>query len=111
MMKLTCQGKNEEGQMLNLRRFIDFAMVSLTAVIVESGVCQNARLALEAPAPSPVRVRAAEEFLAGRVLDEDTATRAADLAMAGARPLSRNAYKIVIAKALVKRSILGPRPG
>jgi xanthine dehydrogenase YagS FAD-binding subunit len=96
----------------SLRRPIDFAIVSLAAIIAEAdGVCQSARLALGALAPAPVRVRAAEEFLVGRVLDEETASQAADLSLAGARPLSRNGYKLVIAKALIKRSILGPRPG
>ena len=40
----------------------------------------------------------------GRILDEDTAAQASELALAGARPLSRNAYKVVIAKVLVKRA-------
>jgi xanthine dehydrogenase YagS FAD-binding subunit len=94
-----------------LRRPIDFAVVSVAAVISETdGFCQNPRLALGALAPSPVRAQTAEEFLSGRVLDEETAAQAADLALAGARPLSRNAYKLVIAKALVKRSVHGGEP-
>ena len=90
-----------------LRRPIDFAIVSLAAVITEAdGVCQNARLALGAVAPAPVRAKTAEEFLQGRILDEDTAVQASEMALAGARPLSRNAYKIAIAKALLKRAII-----
>jgi xanthine dehydrogenase YagS FAD-binding subunit len=90
-----------------LRRPIDFAVVSLAAVFSEAeGVCQKARLALGALAPSPVRAQTAEEFLSGRVLDEGTAAQAADLALAGARPLSRNTYKTVIVKTMIKRAIL-----
>jgi xanthine dehydrogenase YagS FAD-binding subunit len=91
-----------------LRRPIDFAIVSLAAVITEAdGVCRDARLALGALAPAPVRAKTAEEFLEGRPIDEDTAIRASELALTGARPLSRNSYKIVIAKTLIKRAILG----
>jgi len=60
----------------------------------------------DAVAPAPVRAETAEEFLSGRVLDEETASQAAELALSGARPLSRNAYKVVIAKTLIKRAIL-----
>jgi xanthine dehydrogenase YagS FAD-binding subunit len=91
-----------------LRRPIDFAIVSLAAIISEAdGVCQSARLALGALAPSPFRPKSAEEFLSGRILDEDTAVRASELALEGARPLSRNGHKIVIAKTMIKRALLG----
>jgi len=72
-------------------------------------VCRNARLALGAVAPAPVRAKTAEEFLQGRTIDEDTTIRASGLALAGARPLGRNAYKIVIARAIIKRAILAFR--
>ncbi len=95
-----------------LRRPVDFAIVRLAVVITEAhGVCQDARLALGALAPAPVRAKTAEEFLRGRTLDEDAAVRASELALAGARPLSRNAYKVVIAKTLIKREILGQGQG
>lgn len=64
-------------------------------------VCREARLALGALAPFPVRAYEAEEFLQGRKIDEETAAQAAELALAGARPLSRNGYKVVIAKTLI----------
>jgi xanthine dehydrogenase YagS FAD-binding subunit len=95
-----------------LRKPIDFAIVSLAAVITEArGICQNARLAVGALAPAPVRAETAEEFLSGRVLDEETASQAAELALSEARPLSRNAYKVVIARVLLKRAILGQEQG
>lgn len=91
-----------------LRRPIDFAIVSVAVVIsVADGVCSDARIALGAVAPGVHRAVAAEEFLKGRVIDADTAAQAGELALAGARPLSKNAYKVEIAKTLVKRGILG----
>ena len=91
-----------------LRRPIDFAIVSVAALItIADGVCTDARIALGAVAPGACRAVAAEEFLKGRPIDADTAVQAGELALREAKPLSRNAYKIEIARTLVKRSILG----
>jgi xanthine dehydrogenase YagS FAD-binding subunit len=91
-----------------LRRPVDFAVVSACAVIaVDGGVCSEARIALGAVAPGVYRAAAAEEFLRGRVIDTGSAAEAGELALAAARALSQNAYKIEIARTLVKRAILG----
>jgi xanthine dehydrogenase YagS FAD-binding subunit len=91
-----------------LRKPVDFAIVSVSSIIsVEGGVCTDARIALGAVAPSPIRARHAEDAIKGRFLDEDAAAEAGALAVAGARPLSNNEYKVEIAKTLVKRAILG----
>ncbi|MCJ7593358.1 MAG: xanthine dehydrogenase family protein subunit M [Desulfobacterales bacterium] len=93
-----------------LRKPIDFAIVSVAAVITsDHGICTDARIALGAVGPRPVRATAAEELLRGRAIDEEVARRAAELSVAEARPLSKNAYKAQITKTLVKRSILSLR--
>ena len=91
-----------------LREPVDFAIVSVaTVIMVKKGTCSDARIALGAVGPGPVRARKAEEFLKGRAINEESAVEAAEHALAGARPLNMNAYKIEIAKTLVKRAILG----
>ena len=91
-----------------LRSPVDFAIVSVASIItVEKGICTDARIVLGAVAPEPVRATRAEEILKGRSIDEEGAARAAGEALAGVRPLDKNAYKVEIAKALVKRAILG----
>ncbi|HVP77285.1 MAG TPA: FAD binding domain-containing protein [Thermodesulfobacteriota bacterium] len=91
-----------------LRNPIDFGMVSVASSIAfEGGICKDARIALGAVAPSPVRARGAEEVIKGRPIDEGAAAEAAEQAAAAAQPLSMNAYKVEILKALVKRAILG----
>jgi xanthine dehydrogenase YagS FAD-binding subunit len=45
-------------------------------------------------------------MIIGKPIDEDRAAEAAEQAIAGAQPLSMNAYKVEIAKTLVKRAIL-----
>jgi NADPH-dependent glutamate synthase beta subunit-like oxidoreductase len=91
-----------------LRTPIDFGIVSVaSAIALKGGICADARIALGAVAPSPVRAKKAEEFLKGRPIDQNTAREAAEQAVAGAEPLSRNGYKLEIVKALVRRAILG----
>lgn len=91
-----------------LRRPIDFAIVSVAvAASVSGGVCSDVRIALGAVASGPVRATEAEQFLRGKPLNVETASAAAELALGGAKPLSKNGYKIAIATALVKRALLG----
>lgn len=90
-----------------LRSPIDFAIVSVaTAIGVEGPRCTRARVAIGAVAPGPVRASKAEEFLNGRSIDPPSAAHAAELALAAARPLSMNSYKVEIAKTLVRRAVL-----
>ncbi len=90
-----------------LRSPIDFAIVSVASIIaMDKDVCIDARIALGAVGPGPLRAKTAEDFLKGRILDKKTAIEASELALAGSKPLSGNAYKVEIAKTLVKRAIL-----
>jgi len=90
-----------------LRKPVDFAIVSVATVIsFNGGVCADARIALGAVAAGPVRATKAEKIVVGKPVDETAAVDAAEEALAGAKPLSMNAYKIEIAKTLVKRAIL-----
>jgi xanthine dehydrogenase YagS FAD-binding subunit len=89
-----------------LRESIDFAVVSVAAVLdVAEGVCRDARIILGAVAPVPYRAVAAEDVVRGGPLNERQATLAAEAALRDAKPMSRNAYKIEIAKTLVKRTL------
>src|SRR4030067_4139 len=101
-------GARQNYLKFTLRNPIDFAIVSVATVItVEKGVCIDARIALGAVAPTPVRAKKAEEVIKGRPIDQNAAAAAAEQAVAGAMPLMMNEYKIEIAKVLVKRALLG----
>jgi CO/xanthine dehydrogenase FAD-binding subunit len=100
-------GVQQKYLKFSLRTPVDFAIVSVVSVItIERGVCVDARIALGAVAPGPVRAKAAEDVIIGQPIDEHRAAEAAEQAIAGAQPLSMNAYKVEIAKTLVKRVIL-----
>ena len=90
-----------------VRDTIDFATVSLgLAVSLDGETVTSSRIVLGAVAPGPYRAKDAEAALAGRVVTHECAEVVAAAAIAGAVPLSRNGYKIEIAKALVKRALL-----
>ncbi len=91
-----------------LRKAIDFPIVNCAAMVaVSGGRAAAARICLNAVHVKPYRAMKAEEALLGRVVDEAAAEAAGAAAVAGARPLSHNAYMVPIAKAMVKRAILG----
>lgn len=91
-----------------LRKPVDFAIVSVASVIVEEkGVCSEARIALGAVAPGPVRADKAAPILVGRTITAELAEEAARAALADAKPLPMNAYKVEIARTLVKRAVMG----
>lgn len=90
-----------------LRDPIDFAIVSVASVVtIERGTCKDARIVLGAVAPTPVRATKAEEIIKGKPIDQNSAAAAAEQSVADAMPLSMNAYKVEIAKTLIKRAIL-----
>ncbi|MBI5501427.1 MAG: FAD binding domain-containing protein [Deltaproteobacteria bacterium] len=88
------------------RRSIDFPIASVAVVLeMERGRISEARIALGAVAPVPVRAAAAEAFLRGKRPDAATAAQAAALAVEGATPLGDNRFKLPIVRALVERAI------
>lgn len=89
------------------REMWDFALCSVAAMVtVQNGVVQNARIVLGGVAPRPYRAAAAEAALVGKPLNEATATAAGEASVEGARPLAKNAYKVPLTKAVVKRALL-----
>jgi xanthine dehydrogenase YagS FAD-binding subunit len=85
----------------------DWALVSCAAAAeIKGRTLSRARIALGAVAPIPWQVDAANEFLEGKSVTTETAERAADLLLRDARPFGDNAYKLTIARALVRRTLL-----
>jgi len=90
-----------------IRKSIDFPIVGVASMIkLEAGTVSDARIALGAVAPKPIRATAAEEKLKGKTISEQVADEVAAEAVKGAIAMSQNKYKIQITKTLVKRAIL-----
>lgn len=93
-----------------LRSSLDFPIVSVGILArLEDGVCKDARIALGGVAPLPLRAKEAERAIEGKRIDEATAQKAAEEAVAGAIPLGKNAYKVEITRVMVKRALLALR--
>lgn len=83
------------------------AVVSVALTLdMDGAVCRDARIVLGGVAPIPWRVPAAEDVLRGRRITAELAQQAADTALEGAQPLAKNGYKVTMARALVRRSML-----
>jgi xanthine dehydrogenase YagS FAD-binding subunit len=76
------------------------------ALHLDAGVVREASIALGWVAPTPRRATAAEAVLRGTQVTDDVARRAARAAVEGATPLPKNAYKVPILEAVVRRTIL-----
>jgi xanthine dehydrogenase YagS FAD-binding subunit len=86
----------------------DWSIADVAVVLdrAPDGRCQRACIVLGAAAPVPWRAQQAEAALVGQMIDAAVARTAGQAAIAGAVPLSRNAYKLPILATLVRRAVL-----
>jgi xanthine dehydrogenase YagS FAD-binding subunit len=90
-----------------VRETFDFALSSVAAMVtLKNGVVEDARIVLGGVAPIPYRALKAEAELKGKTLDEASATAAGVAATDGARPMTKNGYKVPLTQAVVKRALL-----
>ncbi|HUI96673.1 MAG TPA: FAD binding domain-containing protein [Xanthobacteraceae bacterium] len=82
------------------------ADVAVALGLAPNGICETASIVLGAAAPVPHRAKAAEAALIGAPIGDGSARAAARAALAGAMPLSKNAYKLPMFETLVRRAIL-----
>ena len=89
------------------RESMDFALASVAVAVqlrANKSIAQ-ARVVLGGVAPIPWRAPQAEQFLVGKTLSPDVLAEAARLALQGAQPLEKNAYKVPLAQTLVRRAL------
>ncbi|MBZ5579001.1 MAG: FAD binding domain-containing protein [Acidobacteriia bacterium] len=83
------------------------AVVSAAIVLeMDQQVCKSARIVLGGVAPIPWRLPKVEAMLAGKPITPELAAQAAEAALEGANPLAKNAYKVPLTKAVVRRTLL-----
>jgi xanthine dehydrogenase YagS FAD-binding subunit len=82
------------------------AVVSAAIVLQMDGeTCRSARVVLGGVAPIPWRVPEAEKLLTGQRITAELAAKAGEVAIAGAKPLRKNAYKLPLTKTVVRRTV------
>jgi CO/xanthine dehydrogenase FAD-binding subunit len=67
--------------------------------------CRDARVVLGGVAPVPWRVAEVERLLKGQRITPELAAQAGEAAVAGARPLAKNGYKVGMTRSLVARTV------
>jgi xanthine dehydrogenase YagS FAD-binding subunit len=89
------------------RDSLDFAMASVAAAVQLQAdkKVKDARIVLGGVAPIPWRVPDAEKFLLGKTLNRDVLAECAKVALAEAKPLEKNAYKVPLTQTLVRRAL------
>jgi xanthine dehydrogenase YagS FAD-binding subunit len=89
------------------RESYEYAMVSAAAAIdLDGGRIRATRIALGSVAQKPWRLTAAEGALKGQTLDAGVIDRALDAALAAARPLPGNEFKVALARNAARRALL-----
>ena len=85
----------------------DYPLAAAAAALrIEAGVIHEATIVMGHVAPTPWVSAEAADVLRGWAVNEELAEAAGSAAVAGATPLSHNAYKVQLAKTAVKRAIL-----
>jgi xanthine dehydrogenase YagS FAD-binding subunit len=88
----------------------DWPIAEVAVTVEMNGAkIRKASIILGAAAAVPMHAARAESYLAGRTLDELTASEAARQALEGATPFEENAYKIPLFRVIVARTLLAAR--
>lgn len=91
---------------------LDWPLATASVVLHYSGGrVHGARIVLGHVAPVPWPVPDAAKTLEGKAINESTAAAAGDAAVEGAKSLSRNSYKIQLARTSVKRALMDAAKG
>jgi xanthine dehydrogenase YagS FAD-binding subunit len=94
------------------RQVWDFPLVNVASAIKFSNDrIESARVVVGAVSCVPKRLKTVEAALVGKPRNEETADMAGKMAIAGARVLRYNAYKVPLMRNLVKRAIRGSEGG
>lgn len=109
-VEIPLQKKKSAFLQVSEKTHFDWALVSCAAAArVVNGKLSGAKVVLGSVAPIPYSPATVSSFLEGKELNEATVAQAAELMLKDAKPFAHNGYKIPIAKALVKRTLLALR--
>ena len=112
-IQVPSQPPNTGGAYLKISRTaVDLALVGVAALITlepKDGICSDAKIALGAVAPTPIRAKKAEGAIKGKRIEDGSIEEAAQLASEEARPISdvrsSSYYRTEMVKVLTRRAI------
>lgn len=89
------------------RETLDWSLATASVALQMDGPrVAKASVVLGQVAPIPWRCKETEAVLQGQTLDRALAQKAGEAAVSGAKPLSRNRYKVQLARVSVQRALL-----
>jgi xanthine dehydrogenase YagS FAD-binding subunit len=89
------------------REALDWPLATASVVLrMKGNTVAGASIYMGHVAPTPWRAAAAEQAVAGKSLSPDLCEQAGAAAVQGAQPLSKNGYKVQLAKVAVKRALM-----
>jgi xanthine dehydrogenase YagS FAD-binding subunit len=104
---ITLMGRASTYHKIRDRESYAFALASAAVALdMEGDTVRAARIAIGGLATRPWRVRAAEEVLTGKTLNQKTARAIGDAALQGARPGRDNAFRIELGARTVAAALM-----
>ena len=101
------EGSKNATYEVRQKQALDWPLAAASVALKMKGsTVSSARIVLGHVAPTPWAAAQAEQALAGKAVTPENAEEAAKAAIADAKPLSQNGYKVQLAKVAVKRALL-----
>ena len=99
-------GEREAGDFALASAAVSLTLSGAAPESPQSGLIEDAGIALGGVAPTPYRSVEVEEDLKGRPISQVDPADEARLALRSAHPLAGNAYKVSLARNLLKRALI-----
>lgn len=100
-------GRRMASYEVRQRETLDWSLATASVVLeMDGSKVARARVVLGQVAPTPWVAREVEALLQGKEINPALAATAGEMALREAKPLSRNQYKIQLARVAVKRALL-----
>ena len=105
-VEIPIQNRRSAYLQISEKSIFDWALVSCAAAAAVDGKkLSKVRIVMGAVSPIPYSVKAANESLEGKELDEEAAAKAAGLILEKAHVFEHNGYKVPLVRALVRRTL------
>ena len=106
-IEVPIQKRRSSYLQMSAKSQFDWALVSCAAAAnLDGDKLAQPSVALGAVGNVPYQVKAADELLEGKVLDDALANKAADVLLEKAHVQTDNGYKLPIARALIRRALM-----
>ena len=105
-VEIPVQGRRSSYIQMSEKSVFDWALVSCAAAAkVDGNNLSDVSIFLGQVSNVPYQVKAANDFLEGKTMDDAAAAKAADLILEKAHVQAHNGYKVPIVRALVRRTL------